>query len=253
MEKQACDQVLINNDFYNDLKDDWYTASNHPIALLRAENALRGPWIIQSIQERFKQDSVHILDIGCGAGFLSNQLARSNYDVIGVDISQESLEVAARFDETKKAVYLYANAYHLPFIKESFDLVCAMDILEHVDNPTQLITEASRVLKPGGLFFFHTFNRNFLSYLTIIKGVDWFVNNAPPQMHVYPLFIKPHELTEMCSVQSLQVQTLKGFIPDIARTAFWKMLITGQVAKEFRFRFCKNLSTGYCGYATKSF
>lgn len=250
MEKQPCNQVLINNEFYETLHEGWYTAQDHPIALLRAENAVRTPWVAQEIKQKCNK-AIKVLDVGCGGGLLTNALALEGHDVTGIDLSQSSLETAKRFDKTKKVHYVKANAYDLPFPSENFDVVCAMDILEHVENPAQLIKEASRVLKNNGLFFFHTFNRNFLSYLLIIKGVDWFVKNAPHNMHVYHLFITPKELRLMCQQKALHVDTLVGLIPNIWSTAFWKLLITKNVPEDFSFRFVKKTFTGYCGIAKK--
>ena len=243
MEKQASHQT-INNDFYEELHEGWYTASDHPIALLRAENRVRIPWIIQ---EMGKNQTV--LDIGCGAGMLTNALAQEGHRVFGIDLSSSSLEVAKNHDLTKQVFYQTANAYSLPFSDQFFDIVCAMDILEHVEHPHLLISEASRVLKPGGRFFFHTFNRNFFSYLVIIKGVEWCVPNAPKNMHVYPLFIKPRELSKLCQANDLDVVCLQGFSPKISSKAFWQMLFQRKVPENFTFRFSRSLKTGYCGYA----
>jgi 2-polyprenyl-6-hydroxyphenyl methylase/3-demethylubiquinone-9 3-methyltransferase len=245
MERQASSKA-INNDFYEELADQWYTASDHPIALLRAENAVRIPWILGEIGE-----NKTVLDIGCGAGILTNALAEKGHTVSGIDLSESSLKVAEARDATKKVDYRAANAYSLPYPNQTFDVVCAMDVLEHVEEPALLISEASRVLKPGGLFFFHTFNRNFLSYLLIIKGVEWCVPNAPKNMHVYPLFIKPEELTEFCIDQDLRVKKMHGFRPQIFSRAFFKMLFTRKVPHNFGFCFSKSLATGYCGYAKK--
>jgi 2-polyprenyl-6-hydroxyphenyl methylase/3-demethylubiquinone-9 3-methyltransferase len=126
-----------------------------------------------------------------------------------------------------------------------------MDVLEHVEEPSLLISEAARVLRPGGLFFFHTFNRNFLSYLLVIKGVEWCVPNAPKNMHVYPLFIKPAELEEICLNRNLQIIQMQGFIPKIFSRSLWQMLVKRKVPQSFSFRFSKSLTTGYCGYAQK--
>jgi 2-polyprenyl-6-hydroxyphenyl methylase/3-demethylubiquinone-9 3-methyltransferase len=239
----------INNAFYDELQDLWYTAHNHPVALLRAENKVRNPWIARTIAQRFLTP-IKLLDIGCGAGLLTNALAQEGHCVTGIDLSEQSLKVAAAKDVTKKVTYLHANAYHLPFQDESFDVVCAMDILEHVENPEKLIKEASRVLKPGGLFFFHTFNRNLLSFILIIKGVDLFCQNAPKNMHVYPLFIKPKELETLCKKENLTVRDMRGLRPCFD-LALFKMIRTRQVPENFAFRFSKNLATGYCGFANK--
>lgn len=240
----------INNRFYNELGEDWLYANNHPIALLRAENALRIPWIIREIKQRLPSP-ISALDIGCGAGFLTHALSCEDCDVAGIDLSEKSLEVAKKHDPTGRVRYFHGDAYSLPFPDRSFDVVFAMDILEHVEEPERLIREASRVLKPNGLFFFHTFNRNFLSYLLIIKGVEWFVQNAPKNMHVYPLFIKPSELGSLCQERGLHIQKLHGFRPNFS-LPFFQMLITRKVPPNFSFRFTKDLSTGYCGFALKS-
>lgn len=246
MEGKNRDQALINNAFYDDLGRDWYEAHDHPVALLRAENALRTPWVIDSISHKKGK----VLDIGCGAGLLTNALAKEGYNVTGIDLSESSLEMAQAFDSTKSVEYLYANAYSLPFQDNAYDAVCAMDVLEHVQHPEKLLQEASRVLRPGGQLFFHTFNRNPLSYVMIIKGVEWFVKNAPKNMHVYPLFLKPEELEKLCKGYNLDVVNWKGMRPKI-NGAFWKMLWTGVIDPDFSFIFTKNLATGYCGIAEK--
>lgn len=251
MAKNTCNQAVINNAFYEELNDKWYTASDHPIALLRAENETRAPWVVQWIGQHFKR-SVSVLDVGCGAGFLSNYLAKKKYQVTGIDLSQSSLEIARKYDLTTKVKYIQADAYQLPFNKASFDVICAMDILEHVEHPARLIQEASRVLKPGGLFFFHTFNRTWLSRWIVIKGVDWLVPNAPKHMHVYDLFITPEELKAVCSKELLQVKLLSGFVPDIWTKAFLTSLLLRKVDSSLRFKFANSLSTGYCGFAIKN-
>ncbi len=248
MEKQT-GNTTINNSFYDDLNEDWYHAFNHPIALLRAENAIRNPWILKEIKHAFPQP-VSVLDVGCGGGFLTNTLAKEGHTVTGIDLSEKSLKIAKKHDKTNTVSYIHANAYNLPFEKESFHVVCAMDILEHVEDPLKLIQEASRVLKQGGLFLFHTFNRNLLSYFMIIKGVEWFVKNTPKNMHVYSLFIKPQEMHQLCNQNKLSIQTLIGLKPSFSFPLF-KMLCTKNIPKQFSFHFCKSLMTGYCGIAKK--
>lgn len=240
----------INNAFYCTLKEQWYEESDHPIALLRSENRLRNPWIAGVIQEKLGQNCA-VLDIGCGAGFLTNFLALKGHQVAGVDLSAPSLEVAHATDKTKTVDYQVGSAYTLPYPPAHFDAVCAMDLLEHVEDPRQVIQEASRVLKPGGLFFFHTFNRNPLSYIVIIKGVEWCLKNAPTNMHVYSLFLKPKEIRHMCAQAGLRSVEFKGVVPKVFSKPFWRFVFKGKVGDTFEFNFTSSLATGYSGYSKK--
>jgi 2-polyprenyl-6-hydroxyphenyl methylase / 3-demethylubiquinone-9 3-methyltransferase len=243
--------IPVNNRIYDELGERWYAANDDPVALLRAESRLRNPWVAQTII-RNHGPSASVLDVGCGAGFLSNHLAREGFAVTGLDASQDSIDVAARHDATKQAQYLLGDALRLPFPDASFDVVCAMDFLEHVEEPAKAVAEMARVLKPGGTFFFHTFNRNPLAWLVIIKGVEWFVKNTPPHMHVLRLFIKPRELSAMCEAQGLAVTELHGSEPVVFSWAFWRMLLTRVVPVDFRFRFSKSTLLAYTGYARRT-
>ncbi|MFZ0565862.1 MAG: bifunctional 2-polyprenyl-6-hydroxyphenol methylase/3-demethylubiquinol 3-O-methyltransferase UbiG [Chlamydiales bacterium] len=243
---------IVNNNFYDELDEQWYLADKHPIALLRAENARRAPWVNEHIRQYFSSQPCAVLDVGCGGGFLSNFLAKEKYQVTGIDLSEKSLEIAAQKDTTQSVVYKKGNAYSLPFQENSFDVVCAMDFLEHVEKPKQAIDEMARVLKPNGLFFFHTFNRNFVSWLFILKGVEWFVPNTPENLHVYRCFIKPKELKSYCSQNELKVQQLVGLNPVIKSKAFWKLVFTRRISKDFAFKTTSHLTFGYMGYALKN-
>lgn len=246
----AQDLAAVNNGFYEELGDRWYDAYDDPVALLRAEGQLKNPWVSERIRALAGGLPGRVLDIGCGAGFLANSLAAEGHQVTGVDMSRGSLRVA-RARSVAAASYRVADAYALPFRDGSFDAVTALDFLEHVTSPERAIAEAARVLRPGGLFFFHTFNRNPLAWLIVIKGLEWFVRNTPERMHVLPLFIKPEELKGYCRKAGMDPEEMIGMRPEIGR-AFWRMLATRRVPKEFRFRFTPSLAISYIGYARKS-
>jgi 2-polyprenyl-6-hydroxyphenyl methylase/3-demethylubiquinone-9 3-methyltransferase len=279
----------VNNAFYEDLGERWYEAWDDPVALLRAEGRLKNPWVAERIAARFPGRACRVLDVGCGGGFLANALSLSGHRVTAVDLSRGSLRIARGRDATGRVGYGSADAYRLPFktadkaadagvgVASSgsptaiaaiapgavpgivsaidpgpgFDVVTALDFLEHVDHPGDVIAEAARVLRPGGLFFFHTFNRNFPAWLVVIKGLEWFVRNTPDRMHVISLFIKPEELAGYCGESGMQVLEMTGMRPAVERWAFWKMLLTRRVPRDFAFRFTRSLGLSYLGVAVK--
>lgn len=240
----------VNNDIYDTLGSRWYLAQDDPVALLRAESKSRNPWVLARILGEGTGSS-RVLDVGCGAGLLSNYLARAGLEVHGLDASRASLDVAAEYDETKSVRYVLGDALKLPYPDASFDVVCAMDFLEHVEQPAQVIAEISRVLRPDGLFFFHTFNRNWLAWLVVIKGLEWFVKNTPRDLHVLRLFLKPREVDAFCRQVGLQIEELHGSAPVVFSRAFWRMLWTRIVPSDFRFRFTRSTLLAYTGYAVK--
>ena len=240
----------VNNDVYEALDERWYDAQDDPVALLRAESACRTPWVADAIRRAFGPASIRVLDVGCGAGFLSNSLAVHGHRVTGVDASARSLLVAARHDETRSVRYLVGDARRLPFAEAAFEVVCAMDFLEHVESPEVVVAEAARVLVPGGLFFFHTFNRSWLSWLVVIKGVEWFVKNTPRQLHVLHLFLTPEELTHACNAAGLEIMELFGTRPEL-NFAFARMLKSGTVPPELTFTRTRSTRLSYTGFARK--
>lgn len=246
METEIGDE--INNEFYHELGERWYSATDHPVALLRAEARMRNPWVAESIRRAFPVGNVRVLDVGCGAGFLANHLATCGFDVTGLDASAASLRVAESHDATHRVRYDEGDAYALPYPDASFHSVCSLDFLEHVTQPQQIIAECARVLRPQGLFIFATFQRTLLSWLIAIKGVEWFVNNTPARMHQLKYFIKPGHLQSMCSRQGLRIAEIHGSRPVLNR-AFLQMLITGNVRDDFAFAFTSIPLIGYMGVA----
>ncbi len=171
--------------------------------------------------------------------------------VTGLDSSEASLAVAKIHDSTRATAYVLGDAYRLPYPDGSFSAVCAMDFLEHISEPALVIKELARVLSPRGRFFFHTFNRNLISYLVVIKGVELVLKHTPRHLHVLKLFIKPSELRALCADNDLKITTLRGLGPKLIQRPFWRLLSTGIVDDDFEFEFKRSTLMGYVGLAVK--
>lgn len=240
----------VNNAIYEEYGDRWYTAFDDPVALLRAESRAKAPWVIEKIRSRFAGPAPEVLDAGCGGGFLSNRLAAEGFRGTGLDLAADSLAVARRHDATASVRYVAGDVYAMPFPDASFDVVTAMDLLEHVEDPARAIAEFARVLRPGGLLIFHTFNRNPLAGLVIIKFVEWLVKNTPKHMHVLRLFIKPREAAAYARAAGLEVFAWTGIRPRF-RSVPWRNYFSGVVPEGLEFRLTKSLALSYMGAAVK--
>jgi 2-polyprenyl-6-hydroxyphenyl methylase/3-demethylubiquinone-9 3-methyltransferase len=240
----------VNNDFYDALGLGWFEGQDHPIALLRAEARLKNPWVTEVLRHR-RGLSAQVLDIGCGGGLLSNHLAEEGFSVTGLDQSADSLRAARTMDRSGQVHYVEGSAYELPFAGETFDACTCMDVLEHVDDPEQVVHEASRVLRPGGVFLFHTFNRTWLSKLMVIYGVNWFFKNVPKNLHVYRYFIAPEELKSFCESRGIDVVEWRGLRPRLNLKLIREILRHGHVPVGLEFEFCSSLKVGYLGVGVR--
>ncbi|NUN05161.1 MAG: 3-demethylubiquinone-9 3-O-methyltransferase [Bdellovibrio sp.] len=235
---------------YDHLAERLYEEPNDPVALVRCQNKVEVPWVLETIRRHIGYHA-EILDMGCGAGHVTNSLAQAGHEVTGVDLSSTSLKIAEAKDVTGKVNYLRADVYRLPFSRESFDVVVAMDLLEHVMDPQKIITQATRVLRPGGLFIYSTVNKNPLSWLIVIKGIPWIVKNTPQNSHLYSLFISPRTLEEWMEDVGLDPIEKKGIRPVLMQKSLFDLLSTGEVPENLRFKFTKQCPIGYTGFAKK--
>ncbi len=243
------DRKLINNSYYDDLSTSWYENDQDPIALLRAETKTKLDWLMPRMDGAVA--GLRGLDVGCGGGFATNSLAKSGYHMTGLDFSASTLKMAEAQDSTKTVDYIQGDAYRLPFPDQSFNFVICFDFLEHVSAPEQVVKECARVLKSGGKFFYHTFNQNRLSWLVVIKGLEWFVKNTPKDLHVYSLFIKPKKVVKMCVRNQMTVQQETGIRPVFNRD-LWRLIRTGQVPPTFQFKITTSKAISYMGMALKN-
>jgi len=245
-------KLEIDNDFYNDLGEKWFEGDDHPIALLRQEQTAKNTWVKTKLESFFGEKKLKVLDVACGGGFLAKELYKSGHDVIGIDKSETTIKSARdKWGVKDRLSFKEADAYNLPFESDSFDVVCAMDFLEHVYKPEKVIKEISRVLKPGGQFFFHTFNRNPISNFLAADLIKICFKGKQPQIHIKELFIKPKELETYCESSNLKVESFFGLSPKFLSKYFWYSLFTRRVHPKFEFVLKKSCLISYLGNAKK--
>ncbi len=154
-----------------------------------------------------------VLDVGCGGGILAEAMAAKGAAVTGIDLADKPLKVAMlhRTEVGSATDYRLVSAEDLA--RESpgaFDLVTCMEMLEHVPDPASTVRAIGALVKPGGLAFFSTINRNPKSFLFAIIGAEYVLRLLPRGTHEYARFIRPSELSAMCRDARLDVFDLTG-------------------------------------------
>jgi 2-polyprenyl-6-hydroxyphenyl methylase/3-demethylubiquinone-9 3-methyltransferase len=159
-----------------------------------------------------------ILDVGCGGGILAESLAKEGAIVVGIDMAEASLEVAklhlleSNYDIDYRQILVEEFAEKNP---EYFDVVCCLEMLEHVPDPKSVINACSKLVKKGGEVFLSTLNRNPKSYLFAIVGAEYVLNLLPKGTHDFDKFIKPSEMDNFARNSNLHLQNIIGMTYNI--------------------------------------
>ncbi|MEO0559831.1 MAG: bifunctional 2-polyprenyl-6-hydroxyphenol methylase/3-demethylubiquinol 3-O-methyltransferase UbiG, partial [Bacteroidota bacterium] len=237
----------VNNAFYDHLGETWYEGDDHAIALLRAEMPLKVGFVFEQMTAHDIEPGARILDVACGGGLVTFPLAEAGYSVHGVDLSEGSIEAArGRTPANSTATFAVGDAYALEAEDASFDVVLLLDMLEHVERPADVLAEAARVVRPGGLVMFNTFNSTPLAWLLAVHGFKFIVRDAPEHIHVFDLFIAPSVLAEMGADAGLQMDVVRGVRPALGKP-FWWSLRHRRIHPDFQFRFTASPAVGYMG------
>jgi 2-polyprenyl-6-hydroxyphenyl methylase/3-demethylubiquinone-9 3-methyltransferase len=138
-----------------------------------------------------------VLDVGCGGGILTESMSFRGAKVTGIDASFDVINAAKVHAKQSKLTveYLHTTVENLLIQQpRQFDAITCLEMLEHVPNPQSVIDACFQLLKPGGLIFFSTINRNLISYFGAIVAAEHLLKMLPKGTHQYSKFIKPSEL-----------------------------------------------------------
>ncbi|MFN3597461.1 MAG: bifunctional 2-polyprenyl-6-hydroxyphenol methylase/3-demethylubiquinol 3-O-methyltransferase UbiG [Rubricoccaceae bacterium] len=239
----------VNNAFYDDLGARWFEGDDHAIALLRAESRIKIAYVREVFAREGLGAGTSVLDVACGAGLVSLPLARLGYRVTGLDLAEGAIAEAQR-RAPEGARYRVGDAYATGEPDAAHDAVLLMDMLEHVERPDDVLAEAARVVRPGGLVLYHTFNQTPAAWLLAIHGIRVVARDTPPDLHVYRLFLPPDRLAAMAAAAGLDARETRGVRP-VLDGAFWRSVRRRRVDPAFRFAHTRALAVGYCGYAAR--
>jgi 2-polyprenyl-6-hydroxyphenyl methylase/3-demethylubiquinone-9 3-methyltransferase len=217
---------------FNALASRWWDRRG-PMRPLHAMNPARIGWILSHTARRFPSaDGVRLLDVGCGAGLAAEALARRGFDVLGIDAAQDVIEAArvhaaesagAAADGSQVAparawqapAYRVATAEDLGAEAQRFQVLTALEVIEHVPDPAAFVRGLVALLEPGGLLFLSTLNRTRRSFLVARLGAEYVLRLLPVGTHAWRQFITPTELSGLLRDAGARVTDTAGLSPGL--------------------------------------
>ena len=256
----------INNSVYETNGNTWWQPDSLFYLMKVLFNPVRVNYSRTILFDHLKiiPNEKYALEVGCGGGVLSEEISKMGFYTTGIDPSEESINTARQHCALSGLNINYIQCYgeSLPFKDNQFDIVFCCDVLEHVRNLSKVISEISRVLIPGGVFIYDTFNRTLISKLTAIKILQdwkrWAI--MPKDLHVWKMFIRPAEIKFLLNKNQLEWKEHCGIRPtdSIPKVlCYLRKRAKGKLSyREFGTKFQLTISNKtdimYMGYAIKN-
>ena len=191
------------------IADEWWSESGK-FAPLHRMNPLRIGYIRDNITQHFGQVSgINLLDIGCGGGLIAEPMARLGAKVTAIDAGEKNIKIAKLHAENSGLDIDYKCTSVEDFSGE-FDVILALEILEHIADLDLFMSAAVKLLKPNGLLICSTLNRTAKSYALAIIGAEYVLRWLPIGTHTWKKFLKPHELCRVLEGNNLEISELMG-------------------------------------------
>ena len=200
---------------------EWWDAQGK-FAPLHAMNPCRLDYIATQIAAEFGRDraadrpfqGLKILDIGCGGGLVAEPMARLGAEVTGIDASEITVGVAATHAAGQGLTidYRQITAEDLAASGTQFDVVLALEIIEHVTDQQSFLTTCAALTRPGGLTILSTLNRTPKSFAAAIVGAEWVMRWLPKGTHDWSKFVTPDEIELMMTTAALDPVDQKGMV-----------------------------------------
>lgn len=216
---------------FDALGKSWWDPDG-PQAPLHRLTPVRVGWARDCAARRFHREpgagqplaGLDLLDVGCGAGLFAEPLARLGANVLGIDPAPASIGVARRHAEETgvRIAYRAATVEDISIEPKRFDIVSAMEVVEHVADPARFVAAAASVIKPGGLFLASTLNRTFRSFALAIVGAEYVLRWLEPGTHRWEQFVTPEELSLACRKAGLRIMERRGMSYDPIRRG-WRL------------------------------
>lgn len=176
---------------------------------------LRIEYITSTIKNSLQKDSIkdlRILDIGCGGGLVAEPLARIGGVVTGIDASLVNINIAKEHASINNLQINYKQSLAEDLLNnnEHYDVIIALEVLEHVENVEFFITTCSKLLEKNGIIIFSTINKTIQSFLKSIVAAEYILKWIPKGTHDWQKFIRPSLINQIATKEGLKLADLKG-------------------------------------------
>ena len=201
------------------MADEWWDLDGK-FKPLHQLNPVRLDYIKRHICAHFSRNpadeqpfaGLHILDIGCGGGLLSEPMARLGATVLGVDGSAKNIKIAQMHAKQSGLAIDYRpiTAESLTEAGKQFDVILNMEVIEHVADIRLFIQACAQLLNDEGLLFFSTLNRTSKSFIMAIIGAEYVLGLLPRGTHEWRKFVTPDECKDYLALNGLTIQDMVG-------------------------------------------
>jgi 2-polyprenyl-6-hydroxyphenyl methylase/3-demethylubiquinone-9 3-methyltransferase len=192
-----------------------------PMRPLHVTNALRLVWVRDAIlRHHGERAGLRLLDVGCGGGLMSEPLARDGLQVLGIDASTGNIGAARRHGADVPGLDYRVGEPAVALVSgENFDVVLALEVVEHVADVPAFLAEVAARVAPGGLLIASTINRTARSWLLAIVGAEYVLRVLPVGTHRWQQFVTPAELNLAATRAGLQPLEMRGmrYLPLLNR------------------------------------
>lgn len=209
---------------FEKLATQWWDPAG-PMAMLHKFNPVRLGYICDQASSHFARErkrldclsGLRILDIGCGGGVLSEPLARLGATVVGADPAAANIEAARKHaaQSELKIDYRAITAEVLADAGERFDLVLAMEVVEHVADVELFMRRCAEMVRPGGMMIVATINRTLKSFALAIVGAEYILRWLPRGTHRWDKFVTPNELEAAMERAGLRLRDERGVVYNL--------------------------------------
>lgn len=196
---------------FEKMAEDWWNPTGkfkplHDLTPLRLE------YIVDIARRHFGLNSlanIKVLDVGCGGGIITEAMARLEMKITGVDASKVNIDIA-KDHAIKSGLEIDYQNIVAENIQEKYQLILALEIIEHVEDIDFFIKSCCRLLQPEGLIIFSTMNKTMTSYLQSIIAAEYILKWIPKGTHDWNKFVKPSQINEIITQEGGSLIDLKG-------------------------------------------